>query len=138
MEIPEKLKQIKILIVDDDETLRELNKAILNACGFDNTFTAEDGQAALTKLHNEQFDIVVCDWKMPNMSGLELLEQVRSNEKLKNIAFLMATMVSNAESVTKAVKAGVTDYIAKPFNPDTLCKKVATTYAKNLKQLKQG
>ena len=138
MEIPEKLKQIKILLVDDDETLRELNKAILNAGGYENVSTAEDGQAALTRLGNEQFDIVVCDWKMPNMTGLELLEKVRSDEKLKNIAFLMATMVSNAESVTKAVKAGVTDYIAKPFNPDILCKKVVTTYAKNLKRLKEG
>jgi len=134
MEIPEKLKQIKILIVDDDEALREISKAILNAGGFNNTSSAEDGQSALTKLNNEQFDIVVCDWKMPNMTGLELLEQIRNDKKLKNIAFLMATMVSDTENVRKAVQAGVTDYIAKPFNPDTLCKKVATTYAKNLKK----
>ena len=99
---------------------------------------AEDGLAALTRLEAENFDIVVCDWKMPNMTGLELLEKVRSNDKLKDIAFLMATMVSDVENVRKAVQAGVTDYIAKPFNPDMLCKKVAMTYAKNLKKLKEG
>ena len=138
MEIPEKLKKIKILIVDDDKGMLKLSTSVLNATGFENTSEAEDGQSALTLLKNEHFDLIICDWKMPNMTGLELLQQIRSDEKLKSIAFLMITAVSDTGSVTKAIQAGVTDYVAKPFQPDILCNKVITTYAKNLKQLKEG
>lgn len=138
MQIPEKLKLIKILVVDDDETVRELSKSILNASGFNNTWEAEDGKSALSLLKNQHFDIVICDWKMPHMTGLELLQQIRSERRLKNMAFLMATSISDSENVTKAISAGVTDYIAKPFQPDILCNKVITTYAKSLKQLNKG
>lgn len=134
MEITEKLKIIKILIVDDDDSMRELSKSILNESGFNNTWEAEDGQSALNILKNQHFDVVICDWNMPNMTGLELLQQIRSNGKLKNIAFLMATVISDSENVTKAVQEGVTDYVTKPFQPDTLCNKVVTTYARSLKQ----
>ncbi len=134
MEITEKLKIIKILIVDDDETVRELSQSILNAVGFNNTWEAEDGQIALTLLKKQHFDIVICDWNMPNMTGLELLQQIRSINKLSNIAFLMATAISDAENVTKAIQEGVTDYVTKPFQPDILCNKVVTTYSKSIKQ----
>jgi len=138
MEILEKVKQIKILIVDDDLMIREMSKSVLNASGFNNTAEAEDGQCALAMLQNEHFDLVICDWNMPNMSGLELLEHMRSDEKLKNIAFLMATINSDIKNVNKAIKAGVTDYVTKPLQPATLCNKVVTTYARSLKQQKES
>lgn len=134
MQIPEKLKNINILVVDDDELIRELSKTILNESGFTHTWEAKDGQQALTKLENEHFDIIICDWNMPNMNGLELLEKVRNVEKFQHIAFLMATVLTDVDSVKKAIMAGVIDYITKPYEPEILCKKLVTTYAKHLKQ----
>ena len=130
MSIPEKLKNIKILLVEDDETVRILNKSILEESGFHSVWEAEDGKTALTLLKNQHFDVVVCDWQMPNMSGLDLLKEVRKDGRIKDTAFLMATSVTDTENVKSAIQEGVTDYLTKPIDPDVLCKKVVTTYAR--------
>ena len=131
MNIPEKVKNIKILIVDDDPTIRELGKSILEKAGFTNAWEAEDGVSASSLLRGQHFDVVVCDWEMPNMDGLQLLKEVRKDGRMRGTAFLMATVIADVENVKKAIQEGVTDYITKPLEPDTFCKKVLTTYARS-------
>jgi len=134
VEIPEHIRQIQILIIDDAASMRNITKTILRDAGFVNMEEADDGVNGLKKLENKHYDFVICDWTMPNMDGLELLNIVRKSDKLKSIPFLMATAVADAKNVKIAIQHGVTDYIAKPFAPELLCKKIMTALAKsNLK-----
>ena len=124
----------KVMIVDDVQMIRRALKISLLKAGVTGVTEAKNGAEAIELLKQEKFDLIICDWEMPNMSGLELLQKIRSDGRLKNIAFLMATAVTDTENVTKAIQAGVTDYVTKPFQPDILCKKLVTTYAKSRKQ----
>jgi len=110
---------ITVLIVDDFATMRRIIKGVLKQLGFSNLIEAEDGEAALKELKKEKIGLIVSDWNMPNMTGLELLKAVRADNSLKNIPFLMVTAEGQKENVIQAVQAGVSNYIVKPFTPET-------------------
>ena len=110
---------IKVLVVDDFATMRRIVKGVLKQLGFTDIIEAEDGDVALKELQRENVGLIVSDWNMPNMTGLDLLKEVRGNEKLKNIPFLMVTAEGQKENVVQAVQAGVSNYIVKPFTPET-------------------
>jgi len=110
---------MKVLVVDDFTTMRRIIKGVLKQLGFSNIIEAEDGSLALEELKKEEIGLIVSDWNMPNMSGLDLLKAVRGDENLKNTPFIMVTAEGQKENVVEAVKAGVSSYIIKPFTPET-------------------
>ena len=116
--------KMRILVVDDFATMRRIVKNILKQLGYENIVEAEDGKVALRVLENQQVDFIVSDWNMPNMSGLELLKAVRSDENLKGLPFLMVTAEALKENIVEAVKSGVSNYIVKPFTAETLKEKI--------------
>ena len=112
---------LKILIVDDFPTMRRIVKTLLKQNGYSNFVEAEDGEQAYKLLESEgDFEMIVSDWNMPNMTGLELLKAVRANPKLKQLPFLMVTAEAEKENIIEAVKAGVSNYIVKPFTGQAL------------------
>ncbi|MCX5836237.1 MAG: chemotaxis response regulator CheY [Deltaproteobacteria bacterium] len=117
-------KQIKILVVDDFATMRKVIRNLLKQVGYENIAEAEDGVAALKTLKSQKVDLIVSDWNMPNMTGLELLKAVRADEELKQTPFLMVTAEALQDNVVAAVKAGVSNYIVKPFTAETLNEKI--------------
>lgn len=114
----------KILVVDDMKSMRSLIKACLTDMGVQEIAEAADGKSALGLLRTKRFDLTICDWDMPVMDGLELLKIVRADERLNPMRFLMLTANVHASKVGAAISAGVNDYIAKPFKPETLQTKV--------------
>ncbi len=119
---------MKLLVVDDFSTMRRIIKNILKQIGFTNVDEAENGQVALSKLLDGNYDFVVSDWNMPEMSGIELLKSVRANEKIKDLPFLMVTAEAKKENVVEAVKAGVNNYIVKPFTAEILQEKISKIF----------
>ncbi|MCU0531351.1 MAG: response regulator [Syntrophales bacterium] len=117
-------KNLKILIVDDFATMRKVIRNLLKQGGFENVVEAEDGLAALKILKSQQVDFIISDWNMPNMSGLELLKAVRGDDELKALPFLMVTAEALKDNVVAAVKAGVSNYIVKPFTAEVLNEKI--------------
>ena len=117
-------KHIKIMVVDDFATMRKVIRNLLKQGGYENIVEAEDGVIALKILKSQKIDFVVSDWNMPNMTGLELLKAVRSDEDLKSTPFLMVTAEALQDNVIAAVKAGVSNYIVKPFTAETLNDKI--------------
>ena len=117
-------KNLKILIVDDFATMRKVIRNLLKQGGFENVVEAEDGMAALKVLKSQQVDFIISDWNMPNMSGLELLKAVRGDDELKALPFLMVTAEALKDNVVAAVKAGVSNYIVKPFTAEVLNEKI--------------
>ena len=115
---------MKILVVDDFSTMRRINKSLLRQLGYTNIEEADDGSTALQRLKQGDIDFVVSDWNMPKMEGIELLKAVRGDEKLKDTPFLMVTAESDKEKVVQAVKAGVNNYVVKPFTAETLKEKI--------------
>ena len=120
---------VKILVVDDFEMVRVMLINALGDLGFDNIDQAEDGQMAMTLLSQayesgEPYSIVFCDWSMPEMTGIEVLETCRASDEFKTLPFVMVTAESEQESVVRAIKAGATDYLIKPISPELLEKKV--------------
>jgi two-component system, chemotaxis family, chemotaxis protein CheY len=120
---------IKVLVVDDFATMRRIVKGVLRQLGFSNIIEAEDGNAAMGELKKEKIGLIVSDWNMPNMSGLDLLKAVRGDTDLKSIPFLMVTAEGQKENVIEAVKAGVSNYIVKPFTPETFGEKLKKVFA---------
>jgi two-component system, chemotaxis family, chemotaxis protein CheY len=114
----------RVLVVDDFATMRRIVKSVLKQIGFEKIIEATDGNLALEVLKKEEVGLIVSDWNMPNMTGLELLRAVRGDEKLKTIPFIMVTAEGLKENVLEAVKAGVTNYIVKPFTPENLTVKI--------------
>ncbi|MBF0266462.1 MAG: response regulator [Gammaproteobacteria bacterium] len=114
----------RILIVDDMSSMRGVIKMFLTEGGFHNLTEASNGQTALSLLKTQKFDLVICDWDMPGMTGLELLEQMKKEENLMKIPFIMLTATSRQEKVQKAIELGVNDYISKPFQPQRLLGKL--------------
>ena len=110
---------VKVLVVDDFATMRRIVKGVLKQLGFNDIIEAEDGDLALKELKKEKVGLIVSDWNMPNMTGLDLLKAVRGDDKLKSIPFLMVTAEGQKENVVQAVQAGVSNYIVKPFTPET-------------------
>lgn len=121
-------KNMSILIVDDYNTMRRIVRNLLKQLGFENADEAADGAEAFKKLNEKKYDLVVSDWNMEPMSGLELLKKVRADEKLKATPFIMVTAESKPENVIIAKKAGVSNYIVKPFNAETLKTKMASVF----------
>lgn len=119
---------MRVLVVDDFSTMRRIVKNTLRQIGFTNIEEAEDGQKAYDRLTSEKFDFVVSDWNMPNMTGIDLLRKVRATPQLKNLPFLMVTAEAKQENVVEAIKAGVSNYIVKPFTVATLQEKVSKIF----------
>jgi len=123
-------KNMPILVVDDFATMRRIVKTCLRQLGFGNVTEAEDGQIALSKLQCTEFKLIISDWNMPNMMGIDLLKAVRASEKLKPIPFLMVTAEAQKENILEAAKSGVSNYIIKPFTADSLQQKLEAVFAK--------
>jgi two-component system, chemotaxis family, chemotaxis protein CheY len=117
-------KSVKILVVDDFATMRKVVRNLLKQGGYDDIVEAEDGVMALKALKSQKIDLVVSDWNMPNMSGLELLKAVRADAELAKTPFLMVTAEALQDNVVAAVKAGVNNYIVKPFTAEVLNEKI--------------
>ena len=116
---------LKILVVDDFPTMRRIVKTLLKQNGFHNFVDAEDGEQAYKTLQEHgDFELIVSDWNMPNMTGLEFLKTVRADAKFKHIPFLMVTAEAEKENIIEAVKAGVSNYIVKPFTGQALKEKL--------------
>ncbi len=113
-------RNIKILVVDDMSTMRRIIKNLLNQLGYKNIDEAEDGAIAYQKLKKAKYDFVVTDWNMPNMTGIELVQKIRNNSELKHLPILMVTAEAKKENVILALKAGVNNYIVKPFPSEIL------------------
>ncbi|MDD5433995.1 MAG: chemotaxis response regulator CheY [Nitrospira sp.] len=122
--------KMKILVVDDFSTMRRIVKNILKQIGFSDIDEAEDGNNALTKLKQDKYDMVVSDWNMPNMTGLDLLKAIRSDNVINNTPVLMVTAEAKKENVMEAIQAGVNNYIVKPFTADTLKDKIEKIFEK--------
>ena len=113
-----------VLVVDDYQTMIRIIRNLLNQLGFSNIEEAKDGKQALEKMQGSRFGLVISDWNMEPMTGFELLQQVRASEALKATPFIMITAESKTENVIAAKKAGVNNYIVKPFNAETLKGKI--------------
>lgn len=120
---------IRVLIVDDFWTMRRIMKNIFYQLNFTNIVEADDGMAALDVLHREQIDLIVSDWNMPKMTGLELLKAVRADDALKHIPFLMVTAVAQQESLSEAMKSGLNNFIFKPFEAGMLRLKIRQIFS---------
>ena len=115
---------IKILIVDDFATMRRILKNILKQLGFKNLVEADDGTTAWEVLEGQGIDLIVSDWNMPKMTGLELLKKVRANDTYKDTPFLMVTAEAQKQNVIEAVQAGVSNYVVKPFTAEAISDKL--------------
>ena len=117
-------KNMNVLIVDDYKTMLRIIRNLLKQIEFNNVEEATDGAEALSKLRTGNFGLVISDWNMAPMTGLQLLQEVRADAKLKNVPFIMITAESKTENVVAAKHAGVSNYIVKPFNAETLKGKI--------------
>ena len=115
---------MKVLAVDDSATMRRIIKNQLKQSGVDDVDEAENGREALLLLARVQYDLLITDWNMPEMCGLDLVLEVRKTEAFKKIPILMITTVSAKEDIVNALKAGVNNYVVKPFDAATLQAKV--------------
>ncbi len=115
-----------ILIVDDYRTMLKIIRNLLKQLGFTNVEEAADGSEALGKLRDGEFDLVISDWNMEPMTGLQLLKEVRADERLRSVPFIIITAESKIENVVAAKEAGVSNYIVKPFNSATLKAKLTS------------
>lgn len=113
-------KKLPIMIVDDYSTMLRIMKNLLRQLDFENVEEASDGGTALQKLKSGNFGLVISDWNMAPVTGLDLLKQVRSDAQLKHLPFIMVTAESKTENVVAAKQAGVSNYIVKPFTAETL------------------
>ncbi len=120
----------KILVVDDSNVMRQIIKNNLKQLGFspDNIAEAEDGAAGLKSLEANMVDLVISDWNMPKMTGIEFLKAVRGNDGLKAVPFMMVTSETEKEKIMEAVQAGVNQYIVKPFNANQLEEKIKAIF----------
>jgi two-component system chemotaxis response regulator CheY len=117
-----------VLVVDDYQTMVRILRNLLKQIGFNDVDDASDGQAALEKLRARKYGLVISDWNMAPMTGYELLQQVRADEELNALPFIMVTAEAKTENVVAAKKAGVNNYIVKPFNAETLRTKISTVF----------
>ncbi|MBL4894383.1 MAG: response regulator [Emcibacter sp.] len=118
-------KAMPILIVDDYKTMLRIIRNLLKQLGFNNVDEASDGAEALNKLRAKSYGLIISDWNMEPMTGYELLKEVRADDILKKTPFIMVTAESKTDNVIAAKKAGVNNYIVKPFNAATLKQKLA-------------
>ncbi|CAN2041912.1 chemotaxis protein CheY [Candidatus Magnetomoraceae bacterium gMMP-15] len=121
---------MNVLVVDDFLTMRRILKNILKQVGFSNLSEAEDGAAALEviKSSDPKIDLVIADWNMPKMTGIELLKAIRADENLKDMPVIMVTAEAQKSRVLEAVQAGVSNYIVKPFTAETVQEKLEQVF----------
>jgi two-component system chemotaxis response regulator CheY len=112
--------EMRVLVVDDFATMRKIVRNVLKQIKLENTIEAENGKQALELLKKEEIGLIISDWNMPEMTGIELLRACKADPNLRHIPFIMVTAEANKESVLEAIKAGVDNYIAKPFTSDKL------------------
>lgn len=117
---------MKVLIVDDYKTMLRILRNLLRQLNFLNVNEANDGAEALKVLRGDNYGLIISDWNMEPMTGIELLREVRSDGKLKSIPFIMVTAEDKTENIIAAKQAGVSNYIVKPFNAETLSKKITS------------
>ena len=122
--------KMKFLVVDDFSTMRRIVRNLLKELGFANVDEAEDGVIALQKLKAGEFDFVVTDWNMPNMTGIELLRAIRADAALKTLPVLMITAEAKKENIIEAAQAGASGYIVNPFTAGTLSEKLNKIFEK--------
>ncbi len=118
-----------VLVVDDYSTMVRIIRNLLGQLGFSDVDDANDGTSALQKMHAKRYGLVISDWNMEPMTGFDLLRQVRADPSLGDIPFIMVTAESKTENVIAAKKAGVNNYIVKPFNAQTLKAKIEAVFA---------
>jgi two-component system chemotaxis response regulator CheY len=118
--------EMSVLIVDDYKTMLRIIRNLLKQIGFQNVDEATDGQAALERLRQKNYGLVISDWNMEPMTGLDLLKEVRADDTLRPVPFIMVTAESKTENVVAAKEAGVNNYIVKPFNAATLKNKLVS------------
>lgn len=119
-------KTMNVLVVDDYKSMTRIVRGLLNQLGFPNVDEALDGPTALTLLRDKTYGLVLSDWNMQPMTGLELLKQVRADERTKALPFVMVTAEAKAENVVAARQAGVNNYVIKPFTLAVLRQKLTT------------
>ena len=122
-------KNTSVLIVDDYKTMLRIIRNLLKQLDFENVEEATDGAEALAKMRAGNFGLVISDWNMAPMTGLDLLKEVRADARLKSTPFIMITAESKTENVMAAKDAGVSNYIVKPFNAETLRGKIEKVMA---------
>ena len=122
-------KSIKILIVDDYKTMLRIIRNVLRQIGLVNVDEANDGAEALSMLKQTDYGLVISDWNMQPVTGLELLQQVRADARLARLPFIMVTAESKVENIVAAKQAGVSNYVVKPFSAETLRAKIDTVFA---------
>ena len=108
----------KILVIEDSHIQREICAFQLKQAGFENIEVADDGNDAYSKLEKDQFDLILCDWEMPELNGIQLLKKIKKNPTLQNIPFIMLTSTEDAERHQQALDEGALDYIVKPGTPE--------------------
>jgi two-component system, chemotaxis family, chemotaxis protein CheY len=118
------VSSLKILAVDDSPTMRRIIVNTLKRAGYDDVTEASDGKDAIAKMKVEPFNFVITDWNMPEMDGLTFVSQIRSLDEFKDMPILMVTTRSVKDDIIEAMKAGVNNYIVKPFTPETLSEKI--------------
>jgi two-component system chemotaxis response regulator CheY len=118
-----------VLVVDDYNTMIRIIRNLLKQLGFEDVDDAADGSAALAKMKEKKYGLVISDWNMEPMTGYELLKEVRADSSLSKTPFIMVTAESKTENVIAAKKAGVNNYIVKPFNAQTLKTKIEAVFA---------
>lgn len=119
---------MKILVVDDHESMRKIEKQILNDLGYKNVDMADDGTTALPMLQNGSYDFVISDWNMPQMEGIDLLKAIRADDRIGKTPVLLVTAESKKEKIIEAAQAGVNDYVVKPFNAEILSEKISRIF----------
>lgn len=136
---PQTERDYKVLVADDELTIRKIVKAVLNSMGIRDITECSDGKDAYDTLKlpkastgekKRRYDFIICDWMMPHMTGIELLEKLRGEASFKNFPFLMLTAEADSDRVVKAIEKGVTDYCVKPFTSGDLEKKIRKVMAK--------
>ncbi len=118
------MPELKILAVDDSPTMRRIIVNTLKRAGFNDVSEATDGKDALAKMKVDNYSLVITDWNMPEMDGLSLVTHIRGNAELQDMPILMVTTRSVKDDIIEAMKAGVNNYIVKPFTPETLGEKI--------------
>lgn len=121
-------RHMPILVVDDYKTMLRIVRSLLKQIGFENVEDATDGAVALSRMRERDFGLVISDWNMEPMSGLQLLKEVRADKRLNTLPFVMITAESRTDHVIEAKKAGVSSFIVKPFNAETLRSKLSAVF----------
>lgn len=117
-------KDILILVVDDSPTMRRIIRNTLERIGYKNSIEAENGKSGLEQMEENEIELLITDWNMPVMNGLEFVTEIRGNQEYEDLPILMVTTRGMKDDVLQAVHAGVNNYVVKPFTPETLESKI--------------